>query len=229
MGNERITETLSKYGKIHDIRNEKWSTEYAFPIYSGIRAIKTEVKTPVPSRVYIAGYKAFITYDGQQQCCYYCNETTHIRLNCPARQGRMTNSESAAPRTFSEVISQNLTHDPRGKDEVYGNERHQAKGEDESMNVSEIYSSQEGMEEVYENRLGEQEKADSRSSTAVTTEETHQVAGTMVRARTQPSKTFFENTHPQRNELTVLKLEEEQRVIVKSRATGQAETSWGRR
>jgi hypothetical protein len=105
----------------------------------------------------------------------------------------------------------------------------QAKGKDESMNVSEINSSQEGMEEVYENRLGQQEKAGSRSGTAATTEKTHQVTGTMVRARTQPSKTFFENTHPQRNELTVLKLEEEQRVIVKSRATGQAETSWGRR
>jgi hypothetical protein len=66
MGNERITEALSKYGKIHDIRNEKWSTAYAFPIYSGIRAIKMEVNTPILSRVYIAGCKAFITYDGQQ-------------------------------------------------------------------------------------------------------------------------------------------------------------------
>jgi hypothetical protein len=83
------------------------------------------------------------------------------------------------------------------------------------------------MEEVHENRLGEQEKADSRSGAAVTTEETHQVTWTMARARTQPSKAVFENRHPQRNELTVLKLEEEQRVIVKSRATGQAETSWG--
>jgi hypothetical protein len=40
MGNERITEVLSKHGKIHNIRNENWSTAYAFPIYSGIRAIK---------------------------------------------------------------------------------------------------------------------------------------------------------------------------------------------
>jgi hypothetical protein len=83
------------------------------------------------------------------------------------------------------------------------------------------------MQEVHESRSGEQEKADSRSGTAVTIEETQQVTGTMVRARTQPSKTFSENTHPQRNELTILKLEGEQRVIVKSRTTGQAETSWG--
>jgi hypothetical protein len=110
---------------------------------------------------------------------------------------------------------------------VYGNERHRAKGEDESMNVSEINSSKEGMEEVHENRLGEQEKADSWSGTAATTVETHRVTEIMVRARTQPSKTFFENTNSQRNELTVLIPEEEQRVIVKSMATGQAETSWG--
>jgi hypothetical protein len=64
MGNKRITEALSKYEKIHDIRNEKCSTAYAFPIYNGIRAIKMEVKTPIPSRVYIAGYKASIAYDG---------------------------------------------------------------------------------------------------------------------------------------------------------------------
>jgi hypothetical protein len=43
-----ITEALSKYGKIHDILNEKCSTAYAFPIYSGIRAIKMEVKTSIP-------------------------------------------------------------------------------------------------------------------------------------------------------------------------------------
>jgi uncharacterized protein YpuA (DUF1002 family) len=83
-----------------------------------------------------------------------------------------------------------VTHDPSGNNVVYGNGRHKAKGEDESMNVSEINSSQEGMEEVHENLLGEQEKADSRSGAAVTTEETHQVTGTMVRARTQRSKTF---------------------------------------
>jgi hypothetical protein len=44
MGKERITEALSKYGKIYDIRNEKWSPAYAFPIYSDNRAIKIEVK-----------------------------------------------------------------------------------------------------------------------------------------------------------------------------------------
>jgi protein subunit release factor B len=75
----------------------------------------------------------------------------------------MANRESAAPRTFSEIISQNLTHDPSGKDVSYGNGRHQAKGEDESMNVSEINISQEGMEEVHENRLGEQAGAVQRS------------------------------------------------------------------
>jgi hypothetical protein len=201
MGNERITEALSKYGKIHDIRNEKWSTAYAFPIYSGIRAIKMEVNTPIPSRVYIAGCKAFITYDGQQQRCYYCNETTHLRLNCPARQDRMTNRQRAAPRTLSDVISQNLMHDHSSKDVVFGNREQQGEGEEKSMNISEFNSSQEGTEEVHENLLEEQGKADSRSGLAVTTEETHQVTGTMVRGRTQPSKTFFRNTNSQRNEI----------------------------
>jgi hypothetical protein len=86
MGNERITEALSNYGKIHDIRIKEWSTADAFPMYSCIRAIKMEVKIPVISRVYIAGYRAFITYDGQRQCCYYCNETTHeTKLNSTTR------------------------------------------------------------------------------------------------------------------------------------------------
>jgi uncharacterized protein YpmB len=49
----------------------------------------------------------------------------------------------------------------------------------------------------------------------------------MIRGRIQPSKTFFRNTNPQRNEITVLIPEEDQRVTEKSRATGQAETSWG--
>jgi hypothetical protein len=49
----------------------------------------------------------------------------------------------------------------------------------------------------------------------------------MVRGRTQPSRTFFRNTNPQRNGITVLIPEGEQRVTEKSRASGQAETSWG--
>jgi uncharacterized protein YpmB len=118
-------------------------------------------------------------------------------------------------------------HDHSSKDVVFGNAEQLEKGEEESMNISEFNSSQEGMEEGHENRLGEQGKGDSRSGSAVTTEETHQVTGTMVRGRTQPSKTFFRNTNSRRNEIMVLLPEEEQRVIEKSRATGQAETSWG--
>jgi hypothetical protein len=68
--NDRITNALVKYGKIHDIRNEKWSDVYNFAIYSGIHAIKIEVEVPIPLRVYLAGHKAFITYDGHQQSCF---------------------------------------------------------------------------------------------------------------------------------------------------------------
>jgi hypothetical protein len=121
----------------------------------------------------------------------------------------MTSRQTAAPRTFSEVISQNLMHDHSSKYVLYGNGKQQEKGEEESMNVSEINSSQEGMEEVHKNLFGEQEKADSRSGSAVTTEETHQVTGTMVRGRTQASKTFFGNTNSQRNEIMVLIPEED--------------------
>jgi hypothetical protein len=86
--NDRITNALVEYRKIHDMRNEKWSDVYNFAIYfamySCIHAIRIELEVPIPSRVYLAGHKAFITYDGHQQSCYYCNETTRIRQNCLA-------------------------------------------------------------------------------------------------------------------------------------------------
>jgi hypothetical protein len=118
---DRITDTLVKYGKIHDIRNEKWSNAYNFAIYSGIHAIKMEVKVPIPSKLYLAGYKALITCDGQIQSYYYCNETTNFRYNCPALLEFMSVSGNEAPRTFIELIRQHLTHELRDPDEVSNN------------------------------------------------------------------------------------------------------------
>jgi hypothetical protein len=37
--NDRITNVLAEYGKIHDMRHEKCSDVYNFAIYSGIHAI----------------------------------------------------------------------------------------------------------------------------------------------------------------------------------------------
>lgn len=55
-------------------------TSHSFPMYSGIPAINIEMKSPIPSRLYLAGYKAFTARNGQQQSCFNCNKTTRIKV-----------------------------------------------------------------------------------------------------------------------------------------------------
>jgi hypothetical protein len=104
---------------------------YNFAIYSGIHAIKIEVEEPIPSRVYLAGHKAFIIYDGHQQSCYYCNETTHISKIVRHDWNTCEFVDMGASRAFCEVICQHLLHELRDPDEVSNKRRPELHATDE--------------------------------------------------------------------------------------------------
>ena len=76
-----IKTVLSKFGQIAHVRSESY-----MGLYTGTRQIKMEVKTPIPSRVVVAGHPCTIFYRGQVRSCFRCSQTGHEAKNCPSKQ-----------------------------------------------------------------------------------------------------------------------------------------------
>ena len=104
--NERIENVLKGYGKVLSVVNEKWTTKYRYSVDTGIRIVQMQIEKHIPSNIVIATYDAYITYHGQEQQCFHCGSTTHIRSNCPERLFRRqnVNMNGREQLTFSDVI-----------------------------------------------------------------------------------------------------------------------------
>ena len=83
---EIIKEHMTKYGVVHAVSEDKWSNMYRYAVGNGIRTVTIELKTHIPSHLYIEGYRTLISYVGQPTTCYVCNETTHMAQKCHKRQ-----------------------------------------------------------------------------------------------------------------------------------------------
>lgn len=96
ISNDRIKNVLTNYGKIHSIENERWSSRYRFQVETGIRIVKMSMDKHIPVTLLIANYEAYISYHGQEQTCFLCGSTEHLKYNCPSRFVR---NITTAPRT----------------------------------------------------------------------------------------------------------------------------------
>lgn len=86
---EKISQALNGYGKVHKIHRERWSSGYELQVNNGIRMVRIKLAKPIPSNINISGCKAYITYPGQEQTCYNCNEISHLTKNCPNKATRL--------------------------------------------------------------------------------------------------------------------------------------------
>ncbi|KAJ4437550.1 hypothetical protein ANN_17695 [Periplaneta americana] len=68
-----VSNILSKYGQIHD-RSEKWNDQYPLPVNNGVKAVKMDIKIPIPTLLKIGMYTASLNYPGQIQ-----NQTSSIQ------------------------------------------------------------------------------------------------------------------------------------------------------
>ena len=90
--NDRIKNVLNNYGKVQQIENETWANRYKYNVETGIRIVKMSIDKHIPTSLTISQYEAYITYIGQEQTCYTCGSSQHMRTNCPRRaQERLTN------------------------------------------------------------------------------------------------------------------------------------------
>lgn len=86
MPHDVVRARLQSYGVVKEVTDETWSTAYQYRVKNGIRAVKIDLKSHIPSYVTIGGYRAQITYDGQLQTCSICNGTDHFRAECSAKR-----------------------------------------------------------------------------------------------------------------------------------------------
>ncbi|KAJ4435276.1 hypothetical protein ANN_23854 [Periplaneta americana] len=102
--NSMVTTALTRYGVIHSVRNEQWSTAFPFPVNNGIRALKMEVKQNIPGSVPIAGYNAHVTYIGQPILCFVCHEPDHKKGECPRRKTTLPVSVQSRKLLLSDIV-----------------------------------------------------------------------------------------------------------------------------
>lgn len=102
--NDRICNVLKNYGTVQSVVNEKWATRYRYTVDTGIRIVQMHVANHIPSNLIIANFEAYITYVGQEQQCFLCGDTSHIRINCPQRVRQSENVKSRARLLFSDLL-----------------------------------------------------------------------------------------------------------------------------
>lgn len=93
---EDINAALAKYGKVVSNVAEKWMS-FKVPVLNGVRQVKIELKTHIPSYISICGYRAIIMYDGQPRTCSGCGSTGHVRAQCIQRRVTQVPTGETAP------------------------------------------------------------------------------------------------------------------------------------
>jgi len=81
-----LKECLATYGEIKSIRDELWAAAYRYKVYNGIQIAEIKLKRHMPSHISTVGNNALISYDGQPATCYRCNETGHMKIDCPRKK-----------------------------------------------------------------------------------------------------------------------------------------------
>jgi hypothetical protein len=77
---------LSRYGDVRDIQAATRSSQYRYPVTSGIRLAMIILATHIPSHITVAVHRVLMPYDAQPMACYGCNATDHLNQACPTRR-----------------------------------------------------------------------------------------------------------------------------------------------
>ena len=109
--NQQVEEQFKPYGKICRVSRDKWVDPYLGDIENGTRSVLVELKSPVPSRIIIDGYPAYVSYPGQEKTCHYCQEPGHFVSHCPKKHKSLPKEAVKEPSTNRVVPSPMVNHE----------------------------------------------------------------------------------------------------------------------
>ena len=118
MEDETLRNILSRYGKVHDMRWNKFSYGKAKDLFNGTRTAHMQIKSNIPSSVNVQGHRIFFIYNGQKRTCHKCGEENHLAANCEVENAERVNvfDEKEFPHMSSSDNSP-----PKENDEAEGN------------------------------------------------------------------------------------------------------------
>jgi hypothetical protein len=100
----QIKEGLGKYGEVREISEEKWTRTYRYQVSNGGVA-EMNLKQHVPSHMTIEGHRALISYEGQPDTCYGCNNIGHYYHDCPHRRRARFTDRLTQPPTWADIAA----------------------------------------------------------------------------------------------------------------------------
>lgn len=74
-------------------------------MYNGVQTVEMRLKQHLPSSMNIAGNDALISYGGEPQICYRCNETGHQRQDCPRGKRLGSPTKVQLTHTWADIVS----------------------------------------------------------------------------------------------------------------------------
>ena len=104
---------MPNYGEVKSVRDELWNSSYRYKVFNGVRIVEMRLKKHLPSHLNISGNDALITYDGQPQTCYRCNEIVHQRQECPKGKRLAACIHTQSNQTCADIVSSRIQeHSP---------------------------------------------------------------------------------------------------------------------
>ena len=86
-----LISVLSRYGKVDNVRHNKFSLGPFKGLYNGTRTVKMVVRENIPSSCAIRGYNVTFMYNGQIKTCFKCGMAGHLVKDCEILNTPVTN------------------------------------------------------------------------------------------------------------------------------------------
>lgn len=101
---ELIRGQLATYGTVISLLMDSWGPTLRYKISNGVRTARMDLKKHIPSYIEIAGFKSFVSYEGQPITCALCNGTGHLRTACPRQRVVTQTPRVIDPPTWSQLV-----------------------------------------------------------------------------------------------------------------------------
>jgi hypothetical protein len=98
-----IRRAMHKFGTVEEITDEKWSNAHRYKVGNDTRVLTMDLNKHIPFQIYVDGYRAPISYAGQQVTCYVCNAVDHMAQECSRRSQNVRSNRHNIEHTWARM------------------------------------------------------------------------------------------------------------------------------